>query len=119
MGITEVKGKNNRYTHSPGEFSIDMCYEYNLFHRNIDNTKGRGMLLYVHNTLHAEEVKFTKEVEETLFIKLWTSKAENMLVGIVYRSPSDNSEEKNQKLRDVINEAAKGNYSQFVIMGEH
>ncbi len=118
IGITEVKGKNTKFLCNPAEFSLDILNGYNMFYANIDKERGRGLVLYVHSSLQAEEVHFNTEFEETLFIKLKINNSENMLVGLVYRSPSDNMEEKNKQLRDLLSEAASDTYSQCVIMGD-
>ncbi len=86
-------------------------------HANLDKEVGRGLVLYMHSSLQADEVHFNTEFEQTLFIKLKINNSENMLYGLVYRSPYDNTEDKNKQLRDLLSEAASDAYSQCVIMG--
>ena len=57
IGITEVKPKNASYKLNPAEFNLEWMNQYVMFHANIDNNEGRGLILYVHNSIHAEEVK--------------------------------------------------------------
>jgi hypothetical protein len=64
-----------------------------MFHRNIDNSTGRGILLYVQKSLYADEIEIQVQFEENVFVKIKVSNADNMLVGVIYRSP-------NPKLRE-------------------
>ncbi|KAK3089125.1 hypothetical protein FSP39_001036 [Pinctada imbricata] len=118
IGITEVKAKNMAYSLRPAELSMDWTKEYNMFHVNIENSEGRGLILYVHNSLLAVEVKMETAFEENLFIKIRTGGNDFILVGLIYRSPSDNSSEKGENLRKLLSEAASLKYAHHLIMGD-
>ena len=53
IGISEVKPKHHRYAPTAASYSID---NYVMFHKNITNTTGRGVILYVHESLQPNEV---------------------------------------------------------------
>ena len=76
------------------------------------------MLLYVHNSLRAEEVKMESSFEESLFVKIDTNKYEQLLVGLLYRSPSDKSEASHERMRLLISEAANMRFTHHLFMGD-
>ena len=77
IGITEVKAKNSWFKLNPAEFTMEWCADYDMFSVNIDNDIGRGMILYVHKSLSATEVKLDVEYEENVFVKIRTSNSES------------------------------------------
>ena len=117
IGITEVKPKNSQYRYSPAEFSMDWCDDYNMFSLNIDNDIGRGMILYVHKMVSAEEVEMETEFQENLFLRIKLHNQESMLVGLIYRSDSG-SEENNTNLRTLIAEASDRKFAHYLMMGD-
>ena len=118
IGITEVKAKNASQKVLPQEFIMDWAKNYNMFHLNLDNDNGRGLLLYVHEEIKAEEVKLESNFEENLFVKIRTNKNDYILIGLIYRSPSDNSNEKNEQLRKLISEAVSMDNTHLLLMGD-
>ena len=106
IGITEMKPKNSVYKLNPAEFSIDSEGNYNQFSVNIDNDIGRGMILYGHKSLNAKEVIMDTRYEEYIPVKVKLNNQDNLLVGLIYRSPSGSGEsENNANLLKLINEA--------------
>ena len=66
VGVTEVKQKRPTDDPIPApEYSID---NYEMFHKNLDNNTGRGMVLYTNNALKAEEVILTTKFEEFISV---------------------------------------------------
>lgn len=118
IGISEVKAKNSSRAIQPQEFKLDWIKNYNMFYLNLDNNEGRGLLMYIHEEINAEEVKLETNFEENLFVKIKTSKNESILVGLIYRSPSENSNEKNEQLRKLINEAVNMDNAHLLLMGD-
>ncbi|KAK3090353.1 hypothetical protein FSP39_011129 [Pinctada imbricata] len=100
------------------EFNLELCKDYTMFHRNLDTQQGRGLILYVHNSLKADEVRMETDCEENLFIKVKVNTHEQLLVGLVYRSPSDNSKEAARRLRTLLKEAADMKYAHHLIIGD-
>ena len=75
------------------------------------------MILYVHNSLMADEVKMETDFQENLFVRIKLNNQENMLVGLVYRSDSG-SEENNVRLRDLMTEASDRKFTHYLMMGD-
>jgi hypothetical protein len=117
IGITEVKPKNSKYVMSPSEFILDQVSDYNLFSTNINNSVGRGMLMYIHKSIPASEVKMCTKFEENIFIQIDLSKNEKLLVGLIYRSDSG-TEENNTRLCQLISEAKSKNHTHCMLMGD-
>ena len=118
IGITEVKAKNSATSLSPAEFTMEWNKGYTLFHTNIENDTGRGLLLYVHESLKVEEIKLATKFQENIFVQIHTNNHDKLLLGLVYRSPSDNSDTSNFNLRNIVNEAASMNPTHFLLMGD-
>ena len=118
VGITEVKAKNSTLGISPAEYSMEWNKDYNMFHVNLENEEGRGLLMYIHNSLKVEEVKMATNFQENLFVKVHTQANEHLLVGLIYRSPSHISEPNNKKLREIIEEAESMKCTHCLLMGD-
>ena len=118
IGVTEVKAKNSKTKPSPSEYKMEWSTEYNMFHANLENNEGRGLIMYVHNSLQASELKMVTNFDENLFVKININKNENALVGLIYRSPSNNNVEQHEKLRSLIAEASNLQYTHQLIMGD-
>ncbi|XP_069103752.1 uncharacterized protein [Argopecten irradians] len=117
IGITEVKPKTRSLNMKPQEFSIEGNTDYCMFDKNIDNNMGRGMILYVNKLLQPKEVRLETNFQENIFIEVPLNVHEKLLIGLIYRSDSG-SEENNNSLRNLINEATSKNYSKMIIMGD-
>jgi hypothetical protein len=88
-----VKSKNTTYTPKTSEYTTEWTKEYRMFQTNIESSTGRGILLYVHESLYAEETKMQTQFEENVFVKIKTSNADNMIV--------ENSSKK-QQMTDIL-----------------
>jgi hypothetical protein len=55
--------------------------------------------------------------QENLFVKIKLNQTEKLLVGLVYRSPSNRTSENSDKLCSLISEATNKGYSHILIMG--
>ena len=119
IGITEVKPKKSAHKLNPAEFSIDSEGNYNQFSVNIENDIGRGMILYGHKSLNAKEVIMDTKYEEYILVKVKLNNQDNLLVGLIYRSPSGSGEsENNANLLKLINEATGRKFSHLLMMGD-
>ena len=115
VGVTEVKPKRRTEDQiPPAEYSID---NYEMFHKNLDNSTGRGMVLYTHNALKAEEVNLKTQFEEFISVEVDLVNDDKLLIVQIYRSDSG-TKENNEKLRHLINEACSLGYSHLLIMGD-
>ena len=60
-----------------------------------------------------------RNTEEYIFVKIKLNKQDNLLVGLIYRSPSGSEEsENNANLLKLINEATGRKFSQVLMMGD-
>ena len=86
IGITETWLHSN----SPPVFDIK---DYSLLRADRQNGKGGGVAFYVHNNIR---FKIRHEVSirdaETLFIELINDQGKNIIVGLIYRPPSNSLE---------------------------
>ena len=76
--------------------------------------KGRGVVLYIKESIQAYEIKLEREADcnEAVWCKI-VSGNKKITIGLVYRSPNIN-EEDNTKIQNVIKEVSKG---ECIIMG--
>ena len=93
---------------------MEWTKQYGMFYLNIDNSVGRGLILYIHQDLTAE-VTMDSQFEENLFVKIKTCNNEHLIVGLIYRSPSENTIEKINQLRNLVSEAANMNSAHLII----
>ena len=66
IGITEVKPKHFRYNLQNCDLAVE---NYEMFSSNIINNVGRGVSLYIHESIQAVQVNFNSKFEEVV----WTS----------------------------------------------
>ena len=88
IAINEVKPKNPKCTVTIPEFSLE---GYTLFSKNIENNEGRGIIIYVLNSLYAENINLVSTFKECLFIEI---KLQNKtkLLQMLYRSDGGSEE---------------------------
>jgi hypothetical protein len=77
------------------------------------------MILYGHKSLNAKEVIMDTKYEEYILVKVKLNNQDNLLVGLIYRSPSGSGEsENNANLLKLINEATGRKFSHLLMMGD-
>ena len=114
IGITES------WAHS-GIFDGElMLPEYDLFRkdRQVDR-QGGGVLLYVKSRLNAVEVMPTSKFPEQVWCSITNNKNVKLLIGVVYRTPSDDiyGGGNHELLRELLNDL--GNLKRhFMLMGD-
>ena len=114
IGIAEVKPKHQRYTPNVATYNIA---DYTTFHKNITNNTGRGVLLYVHNSLQADEVCLQSDFEEFVCAEISLLKGDKLLACVIYRSDSG-TEQNNIHLNTLMTKIADTKYSHKLIMGD-
>lgn len=115
IGVTEVKPKHNRYKPVPAEYSIN---NYKMYSKNLETDEGRGLILYIDQRLESSELKMNITFCENLFIKIKLNNNDKLLLGLIYRSPSNNSMEYIDSLCNLLNEAASKGFSHLLLMGD-
>lgn len=114
IGITEVKPKNSRYDLADAEIAID---GYEMFGCNLRGKAGRGVALYIKNTIQANPVEFTCEFSESVWLSTKLVGGDKLLVGCIYRS-SNGTDENNQNLLKLLSEVGHSKYSHVLITGD-
>ena len=104
IGVTDVEPKNSRSLSKPGKYNMEWCNEYSMLSVNLQNDIGRGMIIYIHNSLKAEKITMSTQFQENIFIKVEPNSKEFIIVVLAYKSDSGTMEN-NSALRDLIKEA--------------
>jgi endonuclease/exonuclease/phosphatase family metal-dependent hydrolase len=68
--------------------------------------------------MEATEVHMETNFQENLFVKKKLNQTDKLLVGLVYRPPSNKTSEYNDKLCSLISETINKGYSHILIMGD-
>ncbi|KAA0200510.1 hypothetical protein HAZT_HAZT010703 [Hyalella azteca] len=113
LGITEVKPKNNRFTIE----ECEVAYKgYEIFH-NLGKP-GRGIALYVKSDLKPSVCdSLDSDFAESVFVECRLSGNEQLLIGLIYRSPSSTADN-TAKLNKLLQQAADLKPSHLLIMGD-
>lgn len=106
IAITEVKPKNYRDI-TLADFIID---GYKMHPINVATRLGRGILIYVHESIKVNDIELLMEYEESCWIEINLAKCNKLLIGCIYRSDSG-TQDNNNKLLDVFRQALSLNYS--------
>jgi hypothetical protein len=115
IGVAEVKPKHYRY--APDTTTYDVFQGYKMYQKNINEKKGRGVLLYVHKSLNPEQVHVFEDYEESVWAEVSLVNQDKLLVGVVYRSGSG-SDENNRLMMTMMRELSQTSYSHKLIMGD-
>ena len=114
-GITEVKPKNYRYPVQLNELKISDNYD--IYSKNIENSEGRGVILYISKSLKSREVKMDTNFNEAVWCEVCIKHGEKLLIGCLYRSDSGPSYN-NEELNSLITEASQKSCTNLLIMGD-
>ena len=95
------------------EFSLE---GYQIFSQNIENQEGRGIIIYIENSLPAEKVNLNTSFKECLFVELKLTNKRNLLFGCIYRSDAG-SDDNNEELINMIKITSQLNYSHIITVG--
>ena len=75
--------------------------------------KGGGVILYVKDNLMVSEIELQNEFPEQLWCKLKFKGHRELLIGVCYRTPTENGAHK--QVREMIEEVSN---SDFILMGD-
>ena len=73
---------------------------------------------YSSTLLKAEEVKLETDFQENIFVKIQINKNEHLLIGLIYRSPTENNMPNHEPLRALIQNAANTIFTHHLLMGD-
>ena len=107
--ITETKPKNNQGDFIP--YDLD-----NTGFMSFHNNNGRGISIYVKNTLPSEVVTFETDFCISLWVRIRIRNS-TVLIGCIYRSPNS-SPENNAKLNTLIQSAVNLKEGVTIITGD-
>ena len=118
VAVSEVKPKNGRVM-SEIDYSID---DYTINPVNLDNTTGRGIIIYTHNSLDKStiQIKVSNSFEEACLIEVRLRNGDTLMFGCIYRSPTqtDNSDDNNENLNNLLKELSEKSYSHICLVGD-
>ena len=96
IAISEVKPKHFKRQLTLQEYNLE---GYSMETINMNENKGRRMILFIHNSLPFQAHHFEVDFNEALFCTL--KGKETLLVGSFYRSPNSNTEN-NDNLNELL-----------------
>ena len=92
---------------------------YNMEFKNVIGCKDstRGIMVYSKSTLQYSLFHPTTEAEEALFLLYKLENNEELLLGSLYRSPSNLASE-NEALNDIIREISSTSFTHLLLVGD-
>ena len=82
---------------------------------NMNENKGRGMILFIHNSLPFQAHHFEVDFNEALFYTLKLK--ETLLIGSFYRSPNSTTEN-NDNLNELLEKISEMIFSHVLLLGD-
>ena len=115
ISLQEVKPKNFRFERYASEYNLD-GYEMDTVNLKKD-TPGRGLIVYIINSLKFTQLNLNVEFCEYICIDLPLNQKDKLLFTSIYRSPNSSSEN-NVKLNELLKVVAAKDYSHFLTVGD-
>jgi hypothetical protein len=113
--VQEVKPKNFTRELHLSEYNID---GYELLPLNISKeSPGRGMIMYVKETVKYTPSDVNNVFQEGIFCELELKSKDRLLIGGIYRSPTS-SEENFSHMCETIREVCASKYTHVLLMGD-
>jgi len=115
IGITEILAKNRTMTPEDQEFHIDGYTHYT----NLEGRHKRGVILYLKSHLNANirNIPGSEKFEESIWCEVSLKGSDNLLIGVVYRSPNCGNEN-HENLRALMRNASNIGTSHVLVMGD-
>ena len=107
IGITEVKPKNFRYSIQNCELAIE---HYEMYSVNLNNEDGRGVSLYIHESIEATQVDIDTDFVESVWVTIRLVSGDKLLVGCIYRSPNG-QDSNDDSLRKLLTDVVSRDYT--------
>ena len=114
IAICETKPKNFRFNLSEAELQLE---GYNLFHNSFEKNNERGIAVYVHKTIEATTLEVKSPARESIWLDIKLNNNDNLLVGCIYRSPSNTKDQDNDFIQ-MMREMTQLQYSHILTMGD-
>ena len=91
---------------------------YELFHNFEYQNCHRGLCIYLKAGFECCELTIDEDFTESLWIKVTLGNSEKLLIGVIYRSPSNNEPDYIDQLLTAISTAAEDNSTYKFIVGD-
>lgn len=114
IAITEVNSKLSLGKKQESEYNLD---GYNIFSVNVGASSFRGIIVYVENSIQANQIEIPSDFKECLFIQLGLKNGESMLLGTFYRSPSSNYLN-DKELIELVSDSCKTTFTKKLFIGD-
>ena len=111
--VCEVKPKHATFTLNESEIEIN---NYNMFNNSLENNDERGIVVYVHKSIEANEITITPN-RESVWLHIKLNNKDVLLVGCLYRSPSNTMVQDNQFL-SMVKTMTASDFTHLLIMGD-
>ena len=117
IGVSEILPKSFNEKIYPEEFQIE-GYEM-ITHKNVKDNKGRGSIMYIHETLINKEIQLdeNKVFSENIIVEIPLAGNDKLVCALIYRR-GKSSDENNQHLLELFKNLYKLNPSHLLIMGD-
>ena len=77
----------------------------------------RGVAIYIHKSMEANLVNVCSNPRESIWLEIDLNNNDKLLIGCVYRSPS-NTKEQNNNFIEMMKEMTQLDYSHYLVMGD-
>ena len=88
-----------------------------MFDNNMENSQGRGQLIYIRSNIKAKRVYTDIKFEEVTLIEITLRSADRLLIALMYRAPSS-TDDNNRNLNTAVDKIASMGYSHLLILGD-
>ena len=91
---------------------------YSLLHRSREGRRGGGVCFYVESKYvfkERDDLVFSNEYTDTLFIEIDMKHAKNVIIGVVYRAPNSNPSDFNGMLEKSLKAIAMENKLCYIV----
>ncbi len=114
IAITEVKAKNQRLHLTQAELQLE---NYELHTKNLETREGRGVAIYLHNSLSGTVFQPAADGSEQLWVKIRLHGGDSLALGCIYRSPNSTAEN-DRHLNETLRAVAEMGFSHLLICGD-
>ena len=115
LAITEIKAKNPRNIIQESEIQIK---DYELFHNLDAETVGRGVCIYIKESLNPNLSNIKPDLKESIWAEFKETATKKVMIGCIYRSPNS-SEENNKKINTFIGGLGNLKNTELILVGDY
>lgn len=112
--INEVLPKYKRYIIHTSEIEIN---GYKLYTNNFDDKDIRGVAIYIKRKIISSQTYINDSARDTVWVQIETQPNKHLLVGGIYRSPNNNTDQNNIFWKNISN-ATEQNKNHILLVGD-